>query len=638
MNDVPPKHPIAHGLQERQITTIALIDDGFDPPTRADVAPGIDAFWAEVESNEEAMRELSTMLGKELASADGIDDAAVQAIWKAHDIAGVLKKPVSELVAPIQEKARPLETLRHLLDVDLGRETRCHGKLTQLTEPTAQMVFVDYYMGSGRGDEMVKAAKDVVKGIDDLYSGAGFKPVIVLMSSANVSSEMIEDFRQSSGWLAGMFYFINKDDFRDPDIFFMRLLTFAQSVPAGHKIQALVDALANRIHEVATKFVTDLKALHLSDYAYLQMMSLQEDGHPLGDYMLWLCGSYIGQLLFSDETVRARRREIDKLVFADIPAAQARPSDMLPRLYESATIEQVESDLGHPRAPEGTAAEPHLHLGDIFVAGKDQDVLMIVNAQCDLEFAPGVDTRPFRPNRAILLIPGKLQSIRDPVRSADANRPRTEVFLYEKEYFRILWDPKRLNSVPYGDVSTWLQGRGFVLVARLRLPFALQVQQAFAADLTRVGLPIAPPIQRIARARLYCAGLDGKCVLLIEREQGAHMFATPNGHRFVVDDEFVVDIKSRLSAAIDSLEKREAFLREKNAAEKSVEAAHAAADTLRSLTTLHDVALRIRLPFVPPVVGQSSPLGNLPIVVQFGGEVAGTYRADQPLLVHLLEI
>jgi len=637
MNDITPDHPVAQGLQERQITTIAVIDDGFDPPTRADVVTGIDAFWAEVESDEKALQELSALLGKQLAGTEGIDDAAVQTIWKARDIGGALKKPIAELVVPIQEKVRPLDTLVHLLGVDLRRETKCHGNLTQLTEPIAQMVFVDYYMGSGRGDEMVKAAKDVVKGIDSLYSGAGFKPVIVLMSSANVSLEMIEDFRQSSGWLAGMFYFINKDDFRDPDIFFMRLLTFAQSVPAGYKIQALVDALANRIHEVAAKFVTDLKALHLSDYAYLQMMSLQEDGHPLGDYMLWLSGSYIGQLLFSDESVRAQRREIDKLVFSDIPAAQAAPSDMLARLYECATIEPVESDLGHPRAPEGSVAEPHLHLGDIFVANKDQDVLMIVNAQCDLEFAPGVATRPFRPNRAILLIPGKLQSVREPVRSADANRPRTEVFLYEKEYFRILWDPKRLNSISYGEVSNWLRGSGLVLVARLRLPFALQVQQAFAADLTRVGLPIAPPIQRTARARLYCAGADGKCVLLVDREQGAHLFATPDGHRFVVADEFVVDIKSHLGAAIDGLEKREVFLREKNA-EKSVEAAHAAAETLRNLTTRHDVALRIRLPFVPPVVGQSSPLGDLPITVQLGGEVVGTYRAEQPLLVHLSEI
>lgn len=638
MNDVGMEHPIALRLQERDITTIALIDDGFDPPTRPDVATEIDTFWAEVQDDDDAKKEFFGLIGHELDSPDGIDDAAVQAIYKATFVNEALKRAVAQLVTPIDNKSRPLDTLRRLLNEELKRDTKCHGKLNQLTEPTAQMVFVDYYMGSGRDDEMVKAAKDVVKEIDTLYSGTGFKPVIVLMSSQNVSPQMIEDFRQSSGWLAGMFYFINKDDFRDPDIFFMRLVSFAQAIPAGHKIQGLVDAIASRIHEVGTRFVSDLKALNLSDYAYLQMMSLQEDGHPLGDYMLWLCGSYIGQMLFSDEKVREQRKEIDKLMFSDIPAAQATPTDMLARLYESATIEPVESELSHPRAPEGSAAEPHLHLGDIFVQSKDADVLMIMNAQCDLEFAPGVVTRPFRPNRAILLIPGKLQSLRETIRVADRDRPRTEVFRHDKEYFRIVWDPKRLLSVQYGEISKWLETHALQLVARLRLPFALQIQQAFAADLTRVGLPTAPPIQRGARARLYCQDENGKSVLVVERESGAHLFATRDGLRFVVADEFVVDIKAHLSEVIKHLEKRVTFLKGKGATEKSLHGVQAAAEALEGLVKRHDVALRIRLPFVPPVVGERSRLDDLPISVQLGGEVTGAYRDEQPLLLHLLEV
>ncbi|MEK7995819.1 MAG: hypothetical protein AAB403_18635 [Planctomycetota bacterium] len=638
MSGIAQEHPIAQRLQERAITTIALIDDGFDPPTRPDVATEVDTFWAELEDDDAAKKELFALLGRELPSADAIDDAAVQTIYKAVIVNDALKKAVAQFVTPIDNKVRPLDTLRKLLSDELKRETKCHGKLNQLTEPTAQMVFVDYYMGSGRDDEMVKAAKDVVKEIDTLYSAAGFKPVIVLMSSANVSPQMIEDFRQSSGWLAGMFYFINKDDFNDPDIFFMRLTTFAQAIPAGHQIQALVDAIASRIHDVGTKFVSELKALHLSDYAYLQMMSLQEDGHPLGDYMLWLCGSYIGQMLFNEESVRGRRKDIDKLVFSDIPAAQATPTDMLARLYEAATVEPVESELAHPRAPEGTAANPLLHLGDIFVAAKDKDVVMILNAQCDLEFAPGVATRPFKPNRAILLIPGRLQSLRDPLRVSDADKPRTEVFQFDKEYFRIVWDPKRLQSVQYGDISKWLGDSELKLVARLRLPFALQVQQAFAADLTRVGLPTAPPIQRSARARLYCVGEDGKSVLLTERENGAHLFATGSGLRFVVADELVVDIKSRLAEAVVHVEKRETALKAIPGADKSVKSVQAAVEALKGLIGRHDVALRIRMPFSPPAIGEVSQLSDLPIAVQLGGEVGGTYRIEQPLLVHLLEV
>ena len=638
MNDQATEHLIAAHLTERGITAIAVIDDGFDPPSRADVAITIDDFWSSVEEDDKAVADLSELIGKQVTSAVDIDDAAVQAIWKGRSKYASLKRLVDTLVAPIEDKHRPLETLRQRLEDDLYRDTKCYGNLTQLTDTGPQMIFVDYYMGPSHDNRTVTAAKDIVSNINELYKAAEFKPVIVLMSSAEVSEEMIEDFRHSSDWLAGMFYFIKKDDFRDADVFFMRLYSFAQSVPAGHHIQAFVNALSNCVHDVADKFVDDIRALHLSDYAYLQMMSLQEDGHPLGDYMLWLCGSYIGQMLFSDTSVRARQKDIDKLVFTDLPAAQSPPSNMLVRLYESASFEAVESELVHPRAPGGTATEPHLHLGDIFVSTQTCEALMVVNAQCDLQFAPGVATRPFRSDRAILMIPGKLQPLQNSMSRADSRNPRTEVFRYEEEYFRILWDPKRLHSVVYGEVSEWLKRASYKLVARLRLPAALQVQQAFAADLTRVGLPTAPPIQRTATARLYCTGADGKGVLLTERLHGGYLFATRDGTKCVLADEFVIEVKARLAEAIGYLDKRETFLQGKGAEEKTLKQTRMDLEAVKRLTTLHDVALRLRVPFVPLDIGHIITLPDLRMAVQLGGTVSGTYRCNQPLLVHLLEI
>ena len=639
MNDQATEHPIAARLNEYGITTIAVIDDGFDPPTRADVATTIDDFWSSAEEDDKVVADLSELVGKQVTGADDIDDAAVQAIWEGRSKHTRLKRLVEILVAPMKDKRQPLETLCQRLETDLRRETKRYGnlaQLTQLTDTAPQMIFVDYYMGPAHDNNAVTVAKDIVSHINELYKGTDFTPVIVLMSSAEVSHEMIEKFRNSSGWLAGMFYFIKKDDFGDANVFFMRLCSFAQSVPAGHQIQTLVNALSDCIHDVADKFLDDIRRLHLNDYAHLQMMSLQEDGHPLGDYMLWLCGSYIGQMLFSDESVRARRKDIDNLVFTDLPAAQAPPSNMLARLYESASFEVVESDPAHPRALEGTAAASHLHLGDIFVSTETREALMVVNAQCDLQFAHGVATRPFRPNRAILMIPGKLQSLQKSMSSSDFRNPRTEVFRYEGKYFRILWDPKRLHSVVYGKVSEWLEASSSKLVARLRLPAALQVQQAFAADLTRVGLPTAPPIQRTATARLYCTGEDGKAVLLVDSSHGGHLFATRDGAKCVAADEFVIEVVARLAKAIGHLEKRAKFLQNKGG-ENSVEQIRRSLEAVKELIARHDVTLRLRVLFDPPAIGETITLPDLPIAVQLGGNVSGTYRCEQPLLVHLLE-
>ena len=638
MNDRASGHPIADYLDERGIIAIAVIDDVFDLPTRADVDTTIHDFWSAVEEDEETVVDLSSLVGKQVSRAVDIDDGAVQAIWKGRSKHDRLKPLVDTLVAPIDDKLRPLETLRQRLEDELHRDTKCYGRLNQLLDTAPQMIFVDYSMNSRRNAEMGRAAKDIVSNINELYKAAAFKPIIVLMSSLEITHEMIEDFRQSTDLLAGMFYFIKKDDFRNADVFFLRICSFAQSVPAGHQIQALVDVLADRVHDVADRFIKDMRALRLSDYAYLQMMSLQEDGHPLGHYMLWLCGSYMGQILFTDDSVRARRKEIDRLVFTDLPAAQAPPSDMLARLYESATVEAVESELAHPRAPEGTAAEPHLHLGDIFVSTQAHEVLMIVNAQCDLEFAPGVATRPFKSNRAILMIPGKLQSLRESMNSSDAGKPRTEIFRYHEEYFRIVWDPKRLHSVVYGEVSQWLETASYELVARLRLPAALQLQQAFAADLTRVGLPTAPPIQRGATARLYCKCENGKAICLADHPDGGVLFSTRDGAKYVLTDEFVIAVMAQLDEAVVQLNKRAAFLQAKGAGEEALRQTRAAIDAVMQLAILHNVALRLREPYVPPPIGKTITFPDLPIAVQLGATVSGTYRYEQPLLIHLLEI
>ena len=264
MNDQPTVHPIAEYLTERGITRIAVIDDAVDPPTRADVAVTVDDFWSEVEEDGRLTAILSELVGKQIAGSDDIDDAAVRAIWKGRSDYVELTPLVNRLVVPIEDRQRPLETLRQRLEDDLQRKTEWYGNLNTLADTAPTMIFVDYYMGRGRSEDVVEAAMEIVRNINELYKRAEFKPVIVLMSSANVSREIVENFRRSSGWLAGMFYFINKEDFEDADVFFIRLVSFAQAVPAGYRLQALVDVLAERVHDVADKFVDDVKALHLS--------------------------------------------------------------------------------------------------------------------------------------------------------------------------------------------------------------------------------------------------------------------------------------------------------------------------------------------------------------------------------------
>ena len=193
------------------------------------MAVTIDDFWSEVEEDDGLTAILSELVGKQIAGSGDIDDAAVRAIWEGRSKYAELTPLVNRLVVPIEDRRRPLETLRQRLVDDLQRKTAWYGKLDTLADTAPKMIFVDYYMGPrAAATRRSWRPRKLLAISTNCTQGAEFKPVIVLMSSANVSPEVVENFRRSSGWLAGMFYFINKEDFEDADVFFIRLVSFAQ--------------------------------------------------------------------------------------------------------------------------------------------------------------------------------------------------------------------------------------------------------------------------------------------------------------------------------------------------------------------------------------------------------------------------
>lgn len=385
------------------------------------------------------------------------------------------------------------------------------------------------------------------------------------MSSLPSVTAHAEEFRRRSRLVAGMFHAVPKHELTDVFSLQMHLQTMAMSLPAGHRVQEFVDALREKVKTVGEEFAERISALTLSDYAYIQSLSLQADGQPLGDYLMWLFGAYFGQLLFGRE-LRLQREELDGMRFTPLPS-QTLPSRQLAEMYHYALFDvDVGPVTAHPRAraasngtvtgdvasPHGAEAErqaadagdPMLSLGDIFVPissapadtegdcteadacpgvsddavgaiddgaeSRHPDLMMIINAQCDLSFTPE-GSRTIERSRSILLLPGRLHPIWEPIPDRDRDSPRTELFERQGQGYRILWNNKEARSVPYGEFRQWHDGAGSSIArhertARLRLPFALEVQRAFAADLTRVGMPVAPPIcqavdVRVLRAR-----------------------------------------------------------------------------------------------------------------------------------------
>ncbi|NWJ47093.1 MAG: hypothetical protein HXX08_14630 [Chloroflexi bacterium] len=168
---------------------------------------------------------------------------------------------------------------------------------------------------------------------------------------------------------------------------------------------------------------------------------------------------------------------------------------------------------------------------------------MIINNECDLTFTPNKGKRKIDSEQAILLIEGELQ----PVSSKENRGPRTELFTHENQAYRIIWEPKKVRSIHYGSFMKWYNEANLDRKARLRLPFALEIQRSFAADLTRVGLPVAPPIYRQANIKLLLQNGGNFEEVHLDDAESAGIISIRDGSKFMLTLSLVEKIRNVLS-------------------------------------------------------------------------------------------
>ena len=246
--------------------------------------------------------------------------------------------------------------------------------------------------------------------------------------------------------------------------------------------------------EASNKLSSLLDDLDLSDFAHLQSLALQEDGHPLGEYLSWLFSSHLVALAFEGD-VRSLQGSVDSVEFDHALMLPNQLSGLITKFYHSAVFAQNLGPLrAHPRAQSNSGPKPPLaRLGDVFFNEGPTKAIVVLSADCDLSFAPGAD-RSLPLSAPVLLVPGRPQSMNrsTPNQSTDS----THGFEHESEIFRIDWSFKDYETVRIGSLKKYLCDQGFDTYShnRLRTHYALQLQQRFANRLFRVGAPVSPPI------------------------------------------------------------------------------------------------------------------------------------------------
>ncbi|MCC7368836.1 MAG: hypothetical protein IT306_10460 [Chloroflexi bacterium] len=614
------QHPLAALLRAQGLQQVVVVDDYYDPPEHLELSPrDADDLWGLLEFEDDAQAELAA-LGHTVSGPESLSGPVLSSFLANRERCPAFDAQWQRSIAGQrrEEQSAQLTRIEGHLRGALGLWVAPYGSNASVEEMArggAQLFLLDWRLGDDDDEAAIEAAVRKAKDIHEHWPPGQPRPLIVLMSSAPGVTARAEEFRRRSRLLAGMFHAVPKAELTDEFSLQMHLQTLAMSLPAGHRVQEFVEALCEKVRTVGDEFIERISALTLSDYAYIQSLSLQADGQPLGDYLMWLFSAYFGHLLFS-RALREQRDGLDALTFTPLPSKTV-PSPQLAEMYRYALFDvDIGPVTSHPRAaaaPAGTmqgdvvpapngdaiaqavdAGDPMLSLGDVFVpvgaapavakegagadalspAGEDlagaaehgeahrpPDLAMVINAQCDLAFAPE-GGRTIERGRSILLLPGTLHPIREPVPDRYKDAPRTELYEHEGRSYRVLWNTKEVKTVPYGEFRRWHDGADahdgtratpHERKARLRLPFALEVQRAFAADLTRVGMPVAPPIYQAVDVRLLRA--TGKRFDQDEApgdSEAAFLVLSRDGHKIVQQCVLTLPLVQRLRRMVEA--------------------------------------------------------------------------------------
>ena len=600
--DSPVQDSLKVLLEKGGIERVAIVDDGFDSMSQRGLSTQeTNDLWGMLEFDEGFHVEMHR-LGRKVDAADDLAGELIDELLDKHsEVPGFMEIwPRSIAGSRMTEARESVSGLRNQLENSLNLKVQTFGsgaEPSKLVTYDPQLLFLDWYLGDdgpqsvggfaadGESHAAVQAAVDTARGILQDWPKERPKPLIILMSSKPGVETYAGEFCRRAEILRGMFYAVPKTVLNDAVNLRVYLSLFAMSVPAGRRLQLFMDTLREQFAEAEKQFLNTISDLTLTDYAYIQSLCLQSEGQPLGDYLLWLFSTYLGQLLFA-EALNDVGSDLDSMTFEQALPSLGPPSYTLTDIYHTALFDTSVGPVEmHPLASaqrdSSSSIHPAIALGDVLrfqnpaadvaqdsgegvhdhgddkkesesdhgTAGDlNSDLLLVINAQCDLAFRPDSESSSeIEKSLAILLLPGALRPVG--VRSGSASKPKTELYQENGQDYRIEWDTKNVETIPIAQFSEWAGSKGYERVARLRLPFALEIQRAFAADMTRIGSPVMPPIyQPIASQVLHPNSQDSTYEILdgLKEGEAAFLVLTRQGQQGVLTLPLIAKLKTLL--------------------------------------------------------------------------------------------
>jgi len=422
-----------------------------------------------------------------------------------------------------------------------------------IKEGNFKIIFLDYNLGPNPGELAVKNAREKARSLYEQCPEES-KPIIILMSSNENVGEKLEQFKRDLGIGTIVFRATQKDNLINDGTASLLIQAYKNESEHIHKLQSYITELKSAANVALYEFQKGVDELTIDDYAFIHNTTVMDQAHPLGDYLGWLYGSHWTNLLLKQPKLKIEKDALDHLLLAKPALHHTMPSSHILEIYMSALFEIAVDDItphsmaGASLAGKKEVAElPHLHLGDILLDKTNQThVWMILNPQCDLERL----TEDMSKN-SILLVPGELSSLS----FEKDNNQKTELIIIEGKEYRIIWKLKKVISIPVSDFFQWKQDQNLTRDFILRLPYALEVQQAFTSIISRVGLPVPPPISSPIHIQVWIKRASEFSLLIEHKKKYGFRAVTrnpSNAVRLTVD--FAIDFIKGLFSELEKIE------------------------------------------------------------------------------------
>ena len=481
------------------ITDAHIVDDAFD------VLPGAGLQDAPIHTFLSALNSAQFDAVADLLGVPGGDEDTVverlrhregaAALWPVRatygEAADRLLQDFAQTVGPERDLLNPLLVTLERLGIrchTFGRDYAPHE------EPPPQMLFVDLKLTEDR--IRVQEPVAVIKKMREHYHDA--HPLVFLMSTQQGSLEAERDtFREASKLFSSQFEDIAKRKIEKQAAFERFLEHHVQVYRRIVALQRHVESWSRAMALSQRTLETTLRKLDLADYFVLHNTA-SADRIKLGGYVTDLLLEYVAYQIEGSADIGAFAKELDSWDPKLLTRSHFNIQPLVADIFAANVLhafERLEWERDRGLGP----THGFLRLGDVFFRraevenGPIESAVVVLQPACDLVRPDSVVKR----EATILLCKGKVKQLRgasklltednlDPViLRFPAGTDTRYVVTWQKKQ-ACFWAHTELERLKTPSTHEWVH------VGRLRSLYALQLQRAVTAELSRVGTQRRP--------------------------------------------------------------------------------------------------------------------------------------------------